>query len=131
MREVSRVEKPWGLEEKWADTPYYKGKFLTIEAGHRLSRKYHRYRTHSICVLDGTLTIESGPTVTGGEIETITVETNQAFHLPSGQIHRFCAEAGRVRIVEVSQSGTSDYVRVEDDYDRITNLPEQLRSSDK
>jgi len=125
------TEKPWGVEEVWADTAYYKGKFLTINGGHRLSRKYHLSRHHTVCVMTGELTIEAGPTHTGGDITKITLSPNETYHLPSGQIHRFCAEDGPVKIVEVSQAGTTHYVRVEDDYDRITNLPGRIPHSTK
>ena len=131
MREISKIEKPWGLEETWADTPYYKAKFITINEGHRLSRKYHRSRTHTISVLSGSLTIEAGPTVAGGEIKTHNIGPGSTYHLPSGQIHRFCADGETVRVVEVSQAGTEDYIRVEDDYDRITNIPAPLPASPK
>ena len=129
MKPFIKFEKPWGLEEVWAETPYYKGKFLTIEAGHRLSRKYHRSRTHTITVLTGELTLEVGPVTAGGEIKTHNVTPGTSVLLPTGQIHRFCAEGGTVRIVEVSSAGTTDYVRVEDDYDRITNIPPRIKRS--
>ena len=128
---VRTTEKPWGTEETWADTPYYKGKILTINGGHRLSRKYHRHRMHTITVVTGVLTIEAGPTYHGGDITKIEINEGEAYHLPTGQIHRFCAEGRTVRLIEVSQAGTSDYVRVEDDYDRITNLPQPLPHSTK
>ena len=128
---VITTEKPWGLEETWADSPYYKGKILTINSGHRLSRKYHRHRTHTITVVSGVLTIEAGPTHQGGDIVKIEVAEGEAYHLPSGQVHRFCAEGTAVRLIEVSQGGASDYVRVEDDYDRISNLPGNIPHSTK
>lgn len=130
-KKIEAVEKPWGREETWADTPYYRGKFLTIDAGHRLSRKYHRSRIHTVAVVSGVLTIEVGPRFHGDQIIPVDVKEGESYDLPSGQIHRFCAETGTVRLVEVSQGGVTDYIRVEDDYDRITNLPEILKHSDK
>lgn len=86
---------------------------------------------HTITVMTGTLTIEAGPTYHGDEITHIEIREGEAYHLPTGQIHRFCAEGDTVRLIEVSQAGNSDYIRVEDDYDRITNLPRRLPHSTK
>ena len=86
---------------------------------------------HTITVVSGVLTIEAGPTRPGGDVIKIEVAEGEAYHLPSGHIHRFCAEGTAVRLIEVSQGGASDYVRVEDDYDRITNLPGRIPHSTK
>ena len=48
-----RVEKPWGWETVWAETPQYVGKILHIRAGRRLSLQYHDQKLESQCLLSG------------------------------------------------------------------------------
>ncbi len=124
-------EKPWGTEHVWVSTPYYKGKFLTIDPGHKLSRKYHLTRSHTICVLEGNMKLECGPNYEGDEIKVVELQKGDVRSLHANDVHRFCAGEAGVRLVEVSNGGLDDYVRVEDDYDRITSLPEWNTRSSK
>jgi len=131
QRTPSIIEKPWGTEEVWASTHHSVGKLLTIEGGHRLSRKYHRIKNHTLRVLQGILTIEIGPRVEGGTVTTEKIEAGMGYYLESRTIHRLCAEDGPVVVVEVSTQGPSDSVRLEDDYRRITDIPNKGPQSDK
>lgn len=124
-------QKPWGTEEVWATTHHSVGKILTINKGHRLSRKYHKIKTHSIRILSGQLFIEIGPSVSGGEVECITLEEGDAYFVGANIIHRFCAPESTVRLVEVSSRGPRDSVRLEDDYRRVSRIPEPPPSSGK
>jgi D-lyxose ketol-isomerase len=130
-RSLNITEKPWGVEELWASTHTYVGKFLYIKGGHRLSRKYHKTKNHSIKVLEGTLTLEAGPRFEGDLVETLLLSPGTAYYLAPRTIHRFCAPSGDVKIVEVSVAGPDDSVRLEDDYRRITDIPERGPQSDK
>ena len=121
------VEKPWGHEEIWASTPRYAGKILVIKQGHRLSRQYHRVKEETVMVLGGTLVCEEGPRRAGGHVIRHELGPGGIFHVRAGTIHRFCAEEGDVRLVEVSTAEISDVVRLEDDYRRIDpdDLPDE------
>ena len=130
-RTPSQYKKPWGTEEVWASTPHSVGKILTIHAGHRLSRKYHRLKNHTIRILSGTLTLEGGPHAEGGDIDILHLNPGDAYYLESRTIHRFCADGEEVVLVEVSNQGASDSVRLEDDYRRIRTFPDRGRQSDK
>ena len=130
-RTASHRVKPWGTEEIWASTPQNVGKILTIHGGHRLSRKYHRIKSHTIRILSGILTLEVGPRVEGGEIDVLKLAPGDAYYLESRTIHRFCAEGRDVVLVEVSNQGASDSVRLEDDYRRIRQIPDRTRQSEK
>ena len=130
-RTPSITEKPWGHEELWASANRYVGKILVIKKGHRLSRQYHRVKEETIMVLEGVLLLEEGPTQQGGDIERHILNPGDIFHVFPGTIHRFCAEEGDVRLVEVSTPQTSDVVRLEDDYRRVTEIPEPPPSSGK
>ena len=123
--------KPWGTEETWASTPRSVSKVLVIKGGHRLSRKYHRTKSHSIRVVEGTLTLEVGPTEEGGTVEIVLLHAGEAYHLEARTIHRFCAEQNDVVLLELSPAGTSDSVRLEDDYRRITEIPRLGPQSEK
>jgi mannose-6-phosphate isomerase-like protein (cupin superfamily) len=106
--------EPWGKQILWADplvNLLYAGKILHIYKGHRLSLQFHRQKTETIYVLSGTLTIQL-------KVGRKTVKEGQAYHIPNGTTHRFCAEQGDVILVEVSSPEIDDIVRLEDDYGR-------------
>ena len=131
VRTPNIIQKPWGTEEIWASTHYSVGKLLTINKGHRLSRKYHKMKNHTIRILDGTLILEIGPMYEGAEIETRRLEAGMAHYLSANTIHRFCTDDSSVRIIEVSNQGPDDSVRLRDDYKRITDIPTKAPQSDK
>jgi len=123
LTKANTVTKPWGHEELWAQTSRYVGKILFIKSGQRLSRQYHSVKEETIMVLEGVLTCEHGPYFDGDKVYSITMTPGDIFHVPTGTIHRFGAEEGDVRIVEVSTPEIEDVVRLEDDYRRITQHP--------
>jgi len=131
LKRTTIVEKPWGHEEVWASTTRYVGKILVIKSGHRLSRQYHIVKEETILVLEGTLRLEAGPYVEGGDVEVYQMAPGEIFHIPANTIHRFCAEEGDVRLAEVSTPEISDIVRLEDDYRRITDIPKPPPTSGK
>lgn len=109
------VEKPWGHEEIWAETPKYVGKYLHIKAGHRLSRQYHEKKEETIRVISGTLLLEIG------RVENLTfmsLTVGQTFHIEPLTVHRFCAADEDVVLVEVSTPELDDVIRLADDYSR-------------
>ena len=109
-------------------------KFLLLKRGHRLSRKYHERKNHTIRILDGHLNLEVGPHREGGEIEV--VPTVGPWHgvlpFPANTIHRFCAGEADVRLHHRSELPCrvlTTSVRLEDDYRRVTDIPEDPRAS--
>lgn len=108
------VDKPWGHEEIWAETPRYAGKFLVIRRGELLSRQYHQVKEETICVLEGVLSLELG----AGPDEVLRLQPGETYHVTPGTIHRFCAPDGDVRLVEVSTPELEDVVRLADKYTR-------------
>ena len=131
LKKAAIIHKPWGKEEIWAQSSRYAGKILVINKGHRLSRQYHNVKEETIMVLEGTLVCEEGPSEVGGEIKRHIMGPGEIFHVLPGTIHRFCAEETDVRLVEVSTSDIFDVVRLEDDYRRITDLPTEIKASEK
>jgi len=112
---MSKIEKPWGYEDRWAITEKYLGKILFIEGGKRLSRQYHEVKDETIYVLEGTLVLELGQ---GEEVERILMGPGAHYRIKPGTIHRFCAPSGGCKLVEVSSPEMEDVVRLEDDYGR-------------
>lgn len=113
------VEKPWGYEEIWAETPRYAGKILHINSSHRLSRQYHERKEETIRVLSGLVTIECGNPNTSG-FHATKYAVGSTFHVTPGVVHRFCAYDGDVDLIEVSTPELNDVIRLEDDYTRNT-----------
>ena len=111
---MRRVEKPWGHELIWAETPRYVGKILHIAAGQRLSRQYHDRKDETFLVQTGEMDLEVGD---GADRKTIRMRPPESFHCPPGTIHRMVAVTD-VDVVEVSTPELDDVVRLEDAYGR-------------
>ncbi len=117
---MRRVEKPWGYEIVWAETPRYVGKILHIAAGQKLSRQYHVKKDETFLVESGEMDLEVGQ---GADLEVIRMKTRDAFHCPPNTIHRMVAVTD-VDVLEVSTPELDDVVRLEDAYGRTgTSAP--------
>ena len=114
----TRIEKPWGYEEIWAQTEDYVGKILHINEGQRLSLQFHNKKEETIRVLSGVLEVVYSSR-RDGEIKTHILREGESFHIFPLMIHRFCATQGTdVDLVEVSTNYLEDVERIEDDYNR-------------
>ena len=115
-QKVSVVEKPWGREVIYASNELYIGKIIEINEGARLSLQLHEQKDETIYVLDGTLRL-----VIGDSPDTLTsrdLSEGVSFRVQTGQVHRYQAPYGSVRVLEVSTPHPNDVVRLEDDYGR-------------
>jgi mannose-6-phosphate isomerase-like protein (cupin superfamily) len=112
---VRRVDKPWGHEEIWAETPHYVGKVLVLKAGHRLSLQHHERKTESLRVQRGELELELDDD--RGILRKSRKKAGESWHVAPGRKHRFTAVTD-VELVEVSTPELDDVVRHEDDYGR-------------
>lgn len=104
------VEKPWGYEIWWANTPEYVGKIIFIRAGESTSLQYHQVKKETMLCLSGkaTLLLNGNPVrMTRGKSVTINPL----------DIHRLEADTDLI-IIEVSTSEVEDVVRVADRYGR-------------
>jgi mannose-6-phosphate isomerase len=109
------VEKPWGHELIWAETPRYVGKILHIKRGEQLSLQYHNVKDETIMVLSGLLRFEHAQ---GDEpLRAVELAPHQPFHITPGLRHRMIALLD-TDVVEVSTPELSDVVRLEDRYGR-------------
>ena len=112
---ITRVEKPWGHEEIWAQTPDYVGKILVIRAGHRLSLQHHVQKEETIRVASGELALELEDAQ--GQLVTHRLGPGDVVHIAPGRRHRMAAITD-VALYEVSTPQLGDVVRHEDDYGR-------------
>jgi mannose-6-phosphate isomerase-like protein (cupin superfamily) len=111
---MRRVDKPWGYELIWAETPRYVGKILHIAAGQKLSRQYHKKKEETFLVQAGQMDLELGQ---GAEIRTLRMNPQDTYHCVPGTIHRMVAVTD-VDVLEVSTPELDDVVRLEDVYGR-------------
>ncbi|MBS1882373.1 MAG: cupin domain-containing protein [Actinobacteria bacterium] len=111
----SRVEKPWGHEIWWAQTPHYAGKLLHVDAGQKLSLQLHREKDESSYVLSGRLLLTRGPSL--DELSTEEVGPGFAWRAEPGTIHTIEALEDSV-VVEASTPQLDDVVRLRDRYGR-------------
>ena len=112
-----RVEKPWGYELIWAETPHYVGKILVVRKGERLSWQYHRMKDETLCVAEGVVDFEYQH---GDDRQVLRLVKDESIHVPKGMRHRVIAVED-ARVFEVSTPQTDDIVRLEDAYGRLTS----------
>jgi mannose-6-phosphate isomerase len=113
--EPKRVEKPWGHEIWWAETPEYAGKVLIVQAGHALSLQLHREKDESSYLFSGRLRLTSG--TAESRLEKQILEPGQSWRVEPGTIHSIEALEDSV-IFEVSTPHLDDVVRLSDRYGR-------------
>lgn len=111
----TRVEKPWGYEIWWAQTPHYAGKLLHVDAGQKLSLQLHREKDESSYVLSGRLLLTRGPSL--DELVTEEIGPGFAWRAEPGTIHSIEALEDSV-VVETSTPQLDDVVRLQDRYGR-------------
>jgi quercetin dioxygenase-like cupin family protein len=114
MREITRVEKPWGYELHWAHTDKYVGKVIHVNRGHALSLQYHNVKDETIFLWTGKILfeIEIDGTLTRREMSP-----GEAVHITPKTVHRMTAIEDS-DIFEVSTPELTDVVRIEDRYGR-------------
>lgn len=120
-----RVDKPWGWEIHWvpADKPYI-GKVLHINKGARLSLQVHDQKQESWYLMNGqAMVIWENPE--GDVIET-ELEPGQGYTTEVGQKHRLVGITD-CDIIEVSTPELGTTYRLEDDYKRPDETPEQRK----
>jgi mannose-6-phosphate isomerase-like protein (cupin superfamily) len=110
------VEKPWGYELIWSETPHYTGKKIHVDAGKRLSLQYHDTKRESVFVMAGTLLLHLGQ---GEDARILELHEGDSYDIPALEIHRFEAPADTdVDVIEVATPEVDDVIRIEDDYNR-------------
>lgn len=121
---VRRIEKPWGYELHWVreDAPYM-GKVLHINEGARLSLQVHDQKQESWFIIAG-----KGAVIwqdnTGEMVETV-LEQGKGYSTKIGQKHRLKGLEGGCDILEVSTPEAGTTWRLEDDFARQHQTPDE------
>ncbi len=120
---VRRVEKPWGYELHWVpeDAPYM-GKLIHVNAGARLSMQVHDEKKESWFIMNGRGAViweDAEGNVTETELKPGVGYTTQI-----GQRHRLKGITD-CDIIEVSTPEAGTTWRLEDDYARTHQTPEE------
>ena len=120
---VKRVDKPWGYELHWvpADAPYM-GKLIHINAGARLSLQLHDEKQESWLLIAGQAAVMWENSA--GEMVQTALQMGQGYSTKLGQRHRLIGVTD-CDIIEVSTPELGTTWRLEDDYARPNETPEQ------
>jgi mannose-6-phosphate isomerase len=122
---IRKVDKPWGYELHWVPEGMpYMGKVLHINAGQRLSLQVHDKKQESYWLLNGecNLVLENHKS----ELEVVKMEKGKGYTTLVGQRHRHQAVTD-CDIIEVSTPEMGTTLRLEDDYKRPDETPEQRK----
>lgn len=122
---LKRVEKPWGYELHWVPEGMpYMGKVMHINKGHRLSLQVHDTKIESYWLASGEcdLVLENPQ----GELEIVHMQKGMGYTTIVGQRHRHQAVTD-CDVIEVSMPEVGTTLRLEDDYNRPDETPEQRR----
>jgi mannose-6-phosphate isomerase len=120
---IKKIAKPWGYELHWvpADAPYM-GKILHINKDARLSLQIHDQKQESWLLVQGQAAViwENEQ----GELVTTELQPGQGYSTSIGQRHRLVGITD-CDVVEVSTPELGTTWRLEDDYARPHETPEQ------
>lgn len=121
---VRRIDKPWGYELHWVpeDAPYM-GKLIHVNEGARLSMQVHDEKKESWFLMAG-----KGAVIwedANGELVETVLEPGVGYTTQIGQRHRLKGLEGGCDIIEVSTPEAGTTWRLEDDYARAHQTPEE------
>ncbi len=122
---VKRIEKPWGYELHWIPEGMpYLAKIEHVNAGARMSLQIHDQKQESWMVMSGRAKViwEND----AGELIETELEPGMGYTCKVGQKHRL-AGITDCNIIEVSTQEIGTTWRLEDDYARPDETPEQRK----
>lgn len=120
---VKRVEKPWGYELHWVpESLPYMGKLIHVNKGARLSLQVHDEKQESWFIVNGQGSViwENEK----GELVETELQPGVGYTTQIGQKHRLKGITD-CDIIEVSTPEAGTTWRLEDDYAREHQTPEQ------
>lgn len=122
---VKKIEKPWGYELHWVpENRSYMGKLLHINAGSRFALQIHENKLESWFLINGKAEI-IWDDENGNLVET-EIEPGKGYSCHIGQRHRLVGITD-CDIIEVSTPEIGTTYRLEDDYKRPDETPEQRK----
>ena len=125
---VRRIDKPWGYELHWVpETAPYMGKVIHINAGARLSLQLHEEKQESWLLMNGQAAVLWEDA--NGELTQTELQPGVGYSTKLGQRHRLIGLTD-CDVVEVSTPELGTTWRLDDDYARPNETPEQ-RAADR
>ncbi len=122
---VRRIEKPWGYELHWVpEGAPYMGKVLHINGGARLSLQVHDEKQESWFLMNGKAAVIWEDAA--GELVETELQPGQGYSTKIGQKHRLKGLTD-TDVLEVSTPEAGTTWRLEDDYARPNETPEQRK----
>ena len=122
---VKRVEKPWGYELHWVPEKMpYMGKIEHVKAGARMSLQIHDQKRETWLLINGRAKVIWDNEK--GELIETELQKGQGYTCCIGQRHRLCGITD-CDIIEVSTPEMGTTLRLEDDYKRPDETPEQRK----
>lgn len=122
---VKHVEKPWGFELHWVpESAPYMGKLLHINEGYQFSLQAHESKLESWWLASGKAVLIWDDS-NGNLVET-PLEPRKGYTLSKGQRHRIRAITD-CEVIEASMPEGGTTWRLEDDYSRPDETPEQRK----
>lgn len=120
---VRRAEKPWGYELHWVrDGAPYMGKLLHINEGARLSLQVHDQKQESWFIIAGRAVVIWENNL--GELIETELKPGVGYSTKVGQKHRLKGLTD-CDIIEVSTPEAGTTWRLDDDYSRPNQTPEE------
>lgn len=117
MTERNTEHRPWGSFTVLDEGKNFKVKRIEISPGAELSLQYHRHRSESWTVVEGSGIVTLGK-------EKKTAEAADRFFIPVGEVHRASTGECGITFIEVQcgdELSEDDIVRLEDRYNRIAD----------
>jgi mannose-6-phosphate isomerase-like protein (cupin superfamily) len=122
---VKKVEKPWGYELHWVpEGKPYIAKIEHVNAGARMSLQVHDQKEESWFLMSGRAAViwENGK----GELVETELRPGMGYSTNIGQRHRLVGITD-CDIIEASTPEKGTTWRLEDDYERPNETPEQRK----
>lgn len=125
-----RIEKPWGYEIHFSpDNKPYMGKLIHINFGARLSLQKHDKKTETWFLIAGKASV-IWENQEGGELIETELEEGKGYSCEINQKHRLKGITD-CDIIEVSTPEIGTTFRLEDDYKRPDETPEERAKRNK
>lgn len=116
MKQIVKIEKPWGYERHLEINENYVVKELFMKEGNSCSLQYHEIKHETFYVLKGKLRFYVGSDK--NNLEVLYLEEGEHYTIEPKIIHRMEAVVDSLYL-EASTNQLNDVIRLEDNYGRV------------
>jgi mannose-6-phosphate isomerase-like protein (cupin superfamily) len=107
-----RHDKGWGYEDWVVNTDLYCGKVLVVSSGKKCSLHYHKTKTETMLIVEGSILFEFR-LQTESHLSSLILTKGDVFHIEPGLLHRFTGLEDSVIHEFSTQHHDEDSYRVE------------------